>query len=78
VRRQKRAFRVTYASAAGASYYRVQIVASDGRHLLYVVRSTSRTHALKLPAIGYKDHLLVSVTGVSPLGRAGRTVHVRA
>jgi hypothetical protein len=78
VHRQRRAFSVTYGTATGASYYRVQIVASDGRHLLYVVHTRGRTHTLKLPVIGYKDHLTVSVTGVSSLGRLGHTVRARA
>ena len=76
VRHHGRRFSVTFGGAAGAAYYLVTVTASDGRHLLDVVRG--RRHALSLPVIGYTDHLRVSVTGVSVLGRRGRAATGRA
>jgi hypothetical protein len=61
--------RVTFAGASAADYYDVSLVASDGRHLLDVVRG--HRHVITLPVIGYQDHLQVSVTPVSELGRRG-------
>jgi hypothetical protein len=76
VRRHGRAFRVQFAAARGASYYLVQIQGTDGRHVLRVIRGAG--HALTLPFLGYQDHLTVTVTGVSPLGRKGPAVRARA
>jgi hypothetical protein len=75
VRRHGRRFIASFASAAGADYYVVTIVGSDGRRLVEVVHG--RHHTLKLPVIGYKDHLRVQVTAVSALGRKGRVVSAR-
>ncbi|HEY5428151.1 MAG TPA: hypothetical protein VIK04_03475 [Solirubrobacteraceae bacterium] len=70
VRRHGRRFTVSFSGAPGAAYYLEAVIASDGRHLLHVVRG--RHHALTLSVIGYQDHLRVSVTGVSVLGKRGR------
>ena len=75
VRRHLRRFSVSFSGANGAAYYLVHVTGSDGRHLLDLVRG--RRHALTLPVIGYHDHLRVSVTGVSVLGRKGRAVSAR-
>jgi hypothetical protein len=72
VRRHGGRFSVSFSGARGASYYLVAVTASDGRHRLDVVRG--RRHSLSLPVIGYNDHLRVTVTGVSVLGRHGRSV----
>jgi len=72
VRRHGRQFSVSFSGATGAAYYLVAVTGSDGRRLLDVVRG--RRHSLGLPVVGYNDHLRVSVTGVSALGRRGRAV----
>jgi hypothetical protein len=71
VRRRGGRFSVSFASAPGASYYDVELVASDGRHILDVIRG--HRHVLTLALIGYADHLTASVTPVSTLGRHGTT-----
>ncbi len=76
VRRHGRRFRVTFGTASGATYYVVRITGSDGRHLLRLVRG--RRHLLTVPVLGYRDHLRVSVTGVSALGRRGRPANAGA
>jgi hypothetical protein len=76
VRRHGRRFSVSFAGASGAAYYRVSVTGSDGRRLLDLVRG--HRHSLSLPVIGYNDHLRVSVTGVSALGRTGRAASGRA
>jgi hypothetical protein len=76
VRRHGRRFSVSFAGATGAAYYRVQVVGSDGRRLLDLVRG--HRHTLTLPVIGYHDRLSVTVTGMSVLGRKGRAVSARA
>lgn len=75
VRRHGRRFRISFGSASGAAYYLLQVRGTDGRHLLRVVRG--RRHVLTLPVLGYKDHLTVTVTGVSSLGRHGRKASAR-
>jgi hypothetical protein len=72
VRRHGGRFSVSFAGASGAAYYLVAVTGTDGRRLLDVVRG--RRHSLSLPVVGYDDHLRVTVTGVSVLGRKGRSV----
>ena len=75
VRRHGRRFTVSFSGATGAAYYLVSVTGTDGRRVLDLVRG--RRHSLSLPVIGYTDHLLVSVTGVSALGRKGLAVSGR-
>ena len=75
VRRHGHRFIASFTSAPGADYYLVTIIASDGRHLIEVLQGHHLT--LKLPVLGYKDHLRIQVTGVSALGRKGRAVSAR-
>jgi hypothetical protein len=76
LRRRGHRFSVSFGTASGAAYYLLQVTGTDGRHLLKVVRG--RRHSLTLPVIGYSDHLRVSVSGVSALGRHGRGVTAHA
>jgi hypothetical protein len=76
VRRHGRKFAVSFGSARGAAYYQLMVRGTDGRHLLRLIRG--RHHSLTLPFLGYTDHLTVTVTGVSALGRHGRSVSARA
>jgi hypothetical protein len=76
VRRHGRTFSVSFGDARGAAYYRLEVRGSDGRHLLRLIRG--RRHSLTLPFLGYTDHLTATVTGVSALGRQGRSVSARA
>ena len=76
VRRHRRTFSVSFGSARGAAYYLLQVRGSDGRHLLRLIRG--RHHSLTLPVLGYTDHLTVTVTGVSALGRHGRPAGAHA
>jgi hypothetical protein len=76
VRRHGRTFAISFGSARGAAYYLLSVRGTDGRHLLRLIRG--RRHSLTLPYLGYTDHLTVTVTGVSALGRHGRTVSARA
>jgi hypothetical protein len=69
-------FHVRFGAATNTSYYDVTVTGSDGRHLLLIIRAGS--HSLTFPVLGYNDHLTVSVTGVSALGRRGRLVSARA
>jgi hypothetical protein len=75
VRRHGRRFLVGFSAGTGAAYSLVQVTGSDGRRLVEVVRG--HRHTLSLPVLGYSDHLRVTVTGVSPLGRRGRSVSAR-
>ena len=75
VRRHGRRFSISFGVGSGASYYLLKIRGTDGRHLLRVIRHGR--HGLTLPVLGYKDHLAVTVTGVSALGRHGRTASAR-
>ena len=76
VRRHGRKFAVSFGSARGAAYYVLSVRGTDGRHLLRIIRG--RRHSLTLPYLGYTDHLTVTVTGVSAIGRRGRAVTARA
>jgi hypothetical protein len=76
VRRHRRTFSVSFGSARGAAYYLVEVRGSDGRHLLRLIRG--RHHSLALPVLGYTDHLTVTVTGVSALGKHGRPASAHA
>lgn len=69
VRRARGRFSVSFASASNADYYELRLTASDGRHVLDVIRG--HRHEVTLPVIGYQDHLRASVTAVSLLGRHG-------
>ena len=69
LRRAGKRFEITFARARSASYYLVKITASDGRHLLEL----TRRHSLTKPVVGYADHLSVTVTAVSAMGRHGRS-----
>ena len=73
VRRHRRTFsHLVRQARGGAAYYLLEVRGSDGRHLLRLIRG--RRHSLTLPFLGYTDHLTVTVTGVSALGRHGRSV----
>jgi hypothetical protein len=76
VRRHRRTFSVSFGSARGAAYYLVEVRGTDGRHLLRLIRG--RRHSLTLPFLGYTDHLTATVTGVSALGRHGRSASAHA
>ena len=76
VRRHGRTFAISFGNAGGAAYYLLSVRGTDGRHLLRLIRG--RRHSLTLPFLGYTDHLTVSVTGVSALGRHGRSTSARA
>ena len=76
VRRHRRSFSVSFGKARGAAYYLLEVRGSDGRHLLRLIRG--RRHSLTLPFLGYTDHLTATVTGVSALGRHGRSVTAHA
>ncbi len=76
VRRHRRTFSVSFGKARGAAYYLLEVRGSDGRHLLRLIRG--RRHSLTLPFLGYTDHLTATVTGVSALGRHGRSVTAHA
>ena len=76
VRRHGRRFAISFGSARGAAYYVLAVRGTDGRHLLRIIRG--RRHSLSLPYLGYTDHLTVTVTGVSALGKRGRAVSARA
>lgn len=76
VRRHGRKFAVSFGSARGAAYYVLSVRGTDGRHLLRIIRG--RRHSLTLPYLGYTDHLTVTVTGVSAIGKRGRAVTARA
>lgn len=76
IHRRGRRFQIRFGTAAGASYYLLTASSRDGRHLLRLIRRTG--HSLALPVLGYKDHLRVTVVGVSALGRRGRAASGRA
>jgi hypothetical protein len=76
VRRHARRFAISFGSARGAAYYVLSVRGSDGRHLLRIIRGPR--HSLALPYLGYTDHLTVTVSGVSVLGRHGRSVSAHA
>jgi hypothetical protein len=76
VRRHGRTFAISFGNARGAAYYLLSVRGTDGRHLLRLI--SGRRHSLTLPYLGYTDHLSVTVTGVSALGRHGRSVSARA
>ena len=73
--RTGRQFQIRFGTATGAAYYLLTIHASDGRHLLRLIRRSG--HVLTLPALGYTDHLTVTVLGVSSLGRRGSATRAR-
>jgi hypothetical protein len=73
--RHGRRFKIYFGNAAGASYYLLSIRGTGGRHLLRLIRGPR--HSLTLPVLGYQDHLTVTVTGVSALGRRGGTASGR-
>jgi hypothetical protein len=70
VRARGRGFSIGFGAAASADHYLVQIVASDGRRLQRLIGGHAR-HALIVPALGFRDRLKVTVTGVSESGRSG-------
>jgi hypothetical protein len=74
--RHRRTFAISFGNARGAAYYLLSVRGTDGRHLLRLIRG--RHHSLTLPYLGYTDHLTVTVTGVSALGRHGRPVSAHA
>jgi hypothetical protein len=76
VRRHGRKFAISFGSARGAAYYLLSVRGTDGRHLLRVIHA--KHHSLTLPYLGYTDHLTVTVTGVSALGKHGRSVSAHA
>ena len=77
VRRHRRTFAVSFGKRAwggvlparGARQRRAPPAATHPR---------ARRHSLTLPFLGYTDHLTVTVTGVSALGRHGRSVSAHA
>jgi hypothetical protein len=76
VRRHRRTFAISFRGARGAAYYLLSVHGSDGRHVLRLIRG--RRHSLTVPFLGYTDHLTVTVTGVSALGKHGRAVSAHA
>jgi hypothetical protein len=76
LRRHRRSFAISFGRAHGAVYYLLTVRGTDGRHLLRLIRG--RRHSLTLPYLGYTDHLTVTVTGVSALGRRGRPASAHA
>ena len=70
VRARGHGFSIGFGSAASADHYLVRIVASDGRRLQRLIGGHER-HALNLPALGFRDRVHVTVTGVSASGRSG-------
>jgi hypothetical protein len=76
VRRHGRTFAISFGKARGAAYYLVTARGTDGRHLLRLI--SGKRHSLTLPYLGYTDHLTVTVTGVSALGKHGRPASAHA
>jgi hypothetical protein len=74
VRRSGRSFVVRFAGAKGAARYLIDVRASDGRR----IQRLTQTHTLRLPALGYGDHVRVRVAGQSAVGRSGRATTGRA
>jgi hypothetical protein len=70
VRARGRGFSIGFGAAASADHYLVRIVASDGRRLQRLIGDHAR-HTLILPALGFRDRVRVTVTGVSASGRSG-------
>jgi hypothetical protein len=75
IARHGHSFVVSFRAAPNAAYYLVRVTASDGRHLVQLVRG-SRLR-LTLPVVGYHDHLTATVLGVSRLNRRGPAVRAR-
>ena len=67
VRRSGRSFVVRFAGATGAVRYLIDVRASDGRHM----QQLTRTRTLRLPVLGYADHVRVRVPGESAMNRSG-------
>jgi hypothetical protein len=71
ITQQRGTFAVSFRAARGASRYLVRIDASDGRHLQELI--PARRRSVQIPALGYADHIRVTVTGISATGRTGPT-----
>src|SRR5262249_31622435 len=72
--RSGRSFVVRFAGATGAARYLIDVRASDGRR----IQQLTRTRTLRLPALGYADHVRVRVSGQSATGRSGLAATGRA
>ena len=75
IRRRGASFTVSFRGVRGAARYLVRLDASDGRHLQEVIPASR--HLLRIRALGYFDHLRVTVTGLSPFGRSGPAARAR-
>jgi hypothetical protein len=61
-------FRITFGRSSHAKRYLVRVLASDGRHLVRLMRSPG---TVSLTALGYSDRVDVTVAGITETGRAG-------
>ncbi len=75
IRRSGGSFMVSFLGVRGAARYLVRFDASDGRHIQELIPASR--HSLRIRALGYFDHLRVTVTGVSASGRRGPRARAR-
>jgi hypothetical protein len=75
IRRRGGSFTVSFRGVRGAARYLVRFDASDGRHIQELIPASR--HSLRIRALGYFDHLRVTVTGVSASGRRGPGARAR-
>jgi hypothetical protein len=66
---------VSFRGVRGAARYLVRLDASDGRHIQELIPASR--DSLRIRAIGYFDHLRVTVSGVSASGRSGPGARAR-
>jgi hypothetical protein len=62
-------FTVSFGRAPGATHYLVRIVATDGHRYLRVI--AAGPHRVTVPAIGYRDAVTATVTGISATQHPG-------
>jgi hypothetical protein len=75
IRRRGGSFTVSFRGVRGAARYLGRVDASDGRHLQELIPASR--HLLRVRALGYFDHLRVTITGVSASGRGGPAARTR-
>jgi hypothetical protein len=75
IRRRGGSFTVSFRGVRGAARYLVRLDASDGRHIQELIPASR--DSLRIRAIGYFDHLRVTVSGVSASGRSGPGARAR-
>lgn len=76
LRAARTSFTFTFTPPSGTAHTLIQIVTSDGRHLQRLVSPTIRRGSV--PALGFKDAVTVTVTGVAADGSRGAAVKASA